>query len=220
MPAEARTEVRHQHCAARGIGEFRLEHGGVADVALSRLLQLCQLDAEHALHGIAAGRGEQRRENRIPVGPWQAAPDDRGLRIDQCRNLAIADDAQLQRRLHDYPFPDRQSASSCSQRRVAAGLSRDQRADTRLPTATSMPPWLRTAAKPSKSVTSSPRNTGVQPWKGRSFMNASMAVALLWPAGFSSTTCAPSMIWKSGPSFIAASCIEARAMPADCGAPR
>jgi hypothetical protein len=87
---EARGEIEHAEGAVRP-AEGGLEHVGVLAVALLAARAVGPADAEAA----AALLVQQAREERLGVEARQAAPHDLAARVDQRRELAVADQAEL-----------------------------------------------------------------------------------------------------------------------------
>ena len=105
-----------------GIVEDRLDHCGVAPIALLRACEIDHVDSEYAFRGCATFRRQQCREDWIAIGSRQAHPDDAAEVVDQRRNLAVADHGQFEiraNRAHCGGAPA--SASSSRKTRTSRG---------------------------------------------------------------------------------------------------
>lgn len=94
--APARGEVDHLDFAALAVAQYRAQHRGIGQVVLFAALEILEFHREVAT--FALGR-EQRAKRRVTVERRQAAPHHACLAVHQCTKTAIADDAQIQRRL-------------------------------------------------------------------------------------------------------------------------
>src|ERR1019366_1313477 len=190
---KARTEVGDLERVAVRVGEGGLHDGGVAHVPALRLGHIAQIDREHTADGAAAIAPQQRAKHRIRIRFGQTHPHDSAATVDQCGNLAIADDREIQ--VGDRAHSPRESCSAAmprNQRRTAAESSTRYCPCTRSPTAIETPPWPSATRKPPWSVRSSPTNTGRRPENGGSFINSLTAAPLLKPRGITSKTMLPS----------------------------
>ncbi|MCY1506738.1 hypothetical protein D9M68_409920 [compost metagenome] len=93
---KARREIGDLDALPRAVEQLRAQHGGVGLVPLLAGGEVLDLDGPGA--GLLAGV-QQRVEDRVAVEARQAAPDGAGARIDERAVGAVADHADIERRL-------------------------------------------------------------------------------------------------------------------------
>src|SRR6185503_15798986 len=172
--AEARREVDQANGAARAFDDG-LEDGGIGQVPLAAFLGAGDFRLHEAARGL--GAAQQGVEDRIAVEPAEAMPNVAAQTIDQARDRAVADDAELEGAHAAVPggavwFP-RCSVPCVSQARTLAGSPPNTSA-TRKP----IPPNLRAMLMPASSVKSSPMKIGRRPWNGACAISRSTASPL------------------------------------------
>ncbi len=94
-PEQAGREIRDAKRALPSV-QLRLQHGGVFDIALFAADMVVQFDRENAIVGGVFRRPHQPVEDRVAVKARQAIPDDPGVLVDQRRDSAVSDDAEVE----------------------------------------------------------------------------------------------------------------------------
>src|SRR5690606_13721159 len=192
---EARREVGDAQRIAVPVAQHRLDDGGVASIARAALDHALEGDLAEALFLVA---GEQVAEDRVAVEARRAPPDDAAERIDQRRDAAVADQAQVERlvvgaakrRVH-FDASIKSATRSIAWRTSAAEANTPHTLPRGRSTDSAMPPAALTASSAMRSVTSSPMKTGRRPRKGSLAIRMRIARALSNPERFTSSTALP-----------------------------
>jgi hypothetical protein len=114
---EARAEVGHLDGGTVRTEEPGTKHRRVADVFLLAALEAAELDRPVAARAGLVAAVDERVKDGIAVEPWQAAPDDARLAIDERGDHAVAGDAEVEGGLrgHDAAPPASDSRLFASQ---------------------------------------------------------------------------------------------------------